>query len=368
MSKIPKILFINRDQGGCGFFRMTQPADFIKRMGLAETEVILRSFNVQKEQILSSDLVIMQDMGDIHSSNVAQFCIENKVPYLAEFDDFIQHVSPHNLAGYGSWNPGTLYTYRAMEMAKTAFGLTVSTPQLAREYFPYNPTVYVIPNYLNKERWQQPIGKKVDGKIRIGWCGGNAHADDLKMIAPVIDQIVKEHKGKVVFETMGMTAQELHGVFPMENSPVEKVCPSCGYEGSLHHYPGEALENYPMMLAARGWDIAVAPVINNAFGNCKSDLKIKEYAAVRVPVVASNVVPYKEAVDDGAGILLAETHKEWYNNIKRLINNQKERDSLVAKNKGWVEKYWIQDNAQKTFEAYNQTISKAELLFGKIKK
>ena len=350
-----------RDDGGCGFFRCRQPGNYIKRMGLAETKVVLRT--PLDQDLLSADLIILQETGSVNGARIVKFCLENKIPYMAEFDDFVQHVSPHNAAGYQAWNPSTLYTYRAMEAAKTAIGLTVSTNQLAREYFPYNPLIYVVPNYLDQEKWDNPIVKRNDGKIRIGWCGGNAHGDDLQMIGKVMEKIVKEYKGNVVFETMGMTKRELSGVFPFEEFTA--TCPHCGYEGELHHFPGESQNDYPLILASKGWDIAVAPVIDNAFGNCKSDLKIKEYAAAGIPIIASPVVPYREAADSNAQIVFARTFEEWYNGLKDLIEHPEKRDEMVRKNREWVKDYWIQNNAQKVYEAYAQVIDKAELVLGK---
>lgn len=356
-----KIIFIARDNGGCGFYRCRQPADFIKRMGLAETEVFQNK--APEEKLLEADLVVMQEMGSVNSGNLMNFLLENKIPYVAEIDDFLHHVSPHNAGGFGAWNPATLFLNRAMELVKAGQALTVSTNQLAREYFPYNPLIYVLPNYLDKEKWDVPVMKKNDKKIRIGWAGGNAHADDLKMVSQVLNKIVKEHKGKVVFETMGMTKHELAGVFPMQDMTIN--CPKCGYEGEMHYHPGEALNDYPLVLASKGWDLAIAPVINNSFGNCKSDIKIKEYAALGMPIVASPIVPYLEASQNGAKIHFANTFEEWYNVLNSLIKSQKLRDEIAKENKKWVSKFWVQDNAQKIFEAYRQVISKAELILGK---
>lgn len=362
MSKLLNILFVARDDGGCGFFRCEQPAKFLGRSGLANALHVLRT--PTPEQLMNADLVILQETGSTNSAQLIQFMLKNNIPFITEFDDFIHHISPHNAGGYGSWNPSTLFLNRAVEAMRHGVGMTVSTPQLAREYFPYNQMIYVVPNYLDKEKWDNPVTKRSDDKIRIGWCGGNAHADDLKMIAPVIDKIVKEYKGKVIFETMGMTRQELAGVFPMTPTPPEDVCPSCGFEGDLHHFPGEELANYPVVLASKGWDIAVAPVINNAFGNCKSDLKIKEYAAVGIPTVASPVVPYAEAVKDGAKVILADTFDEWYVALKSLIEDAEKRATLSRENKAWVEKYWIQDNIGKTFAAYKQIIDRVVPILG----
>jgi glycosyltransferase involved in cell wall biosynthesis len=279
---------------------------------------------------------------------------------MVELDDFIHHVSPHNEAGYSAWNPSTLFVNRAMESMRQAIALTLSTSQMAREYFPYNPNIFVVPNYLDKEKWDNPIVRRMDDKIKIGWCGGNAHADDLRMISKVLDKIIKEYKGKVIFETIGMTRKEFSDVFPMKI--FNEVCPSCSYEGEIHHYPGESLEDYPTVLCSKGWDIAVAPVINNSFGNCKSDLKIKEYAAAGIPIVASDVIPYKEAYEDGAEIYLATTFDEWYNAIKLLIENKGRREEIIKKNKDWIAKQWIQENIDKISGVYTQVLDSLGLL------
>lgn len=340
-----------RDDGGCGFYRCMQPSAFLNRSGLAKSSTVLR--NPTPEQLLASDLVVMQDMGSPEAMGIIQFLQKHKIPFVAEIDDFLHHVSPHNLGGYHTWNPATLYVHRAMQLVKQAAALIVSTEALAREYFPYNANIYVVPNYLDKDKWDIPITKRADGKIRIGWCGGNAHADDLKMISAVIDKMVKKYDGKVVFETMGMTEAELAGVFPMRSTS-ENSCPSCGFEGSLHHFPGETQENFPSVLASRGWDIAVAPVIDNAFGNCKSDLKLKEYAALKMPVVASAVKPYVQADRNGSSVLLAETFEDWEFHLKHLIDDVEFRQKMAKNNDIWVEKNWIQDRIPEIFAVFKE--------------
>lgn len=351
---MPKILYIVRDDGGCGHFRCFQPAKFLKRMGLANAEAVLRT--PTDEQLRSADLVIMQEMGSQNAVEIFEKLRLWRIPFMAEFDDFVHHVSPRNIWGFPAWNPSTLYIHRAMELARASAGVTVSTPQLAREYFPYNPFIYVIPNYLDKDLWDVPVHKFSDGKIRIGWMGGNAHSDDLKMVSGVLEKILKQYDGKVMFETMGMTHQELGGIFSLNAQATE--CSACGYQGMLKHSNGEPINEYPMALAGKGWDIAIAPVINNSFGNCKSDLKIKEYSAIGLPIVASDIVPYKEAVDNGASVLLANSFESWYNMLVELIENKEKREEMGRKNKQWAKGNWIQDNTLKIFEVYAQVLAR----------
>ena len=348
------VLYLVRDKGGCGFYRCAQPASYLRLRGLMNTIVDFKT--TTPEHILQADIMVLQESGSNVSVEAMNFAMQNNKPVLIETDDFMHKVSPHNEGGYGAWNPGTLFIHRFSAQIMRATGMTVSTNQLAREYFPYNPKIYVLPNFLNENIWTLQQTKKNDGLIRIGWAGGNAHLDDLKMISKVIEKIVRDFKGKVKFETMGMIKQELKGAFD-NLEEFHEVCPKCGYQGESITWMGESLDNYPVVLASHGWDIALAPVINESFGNCKSDIKLKEYSAVGCPIVASKVVPYEEAKEDGCRVLLAKTFDEWYNNIKELIEKPELREEIRKHNKQWVAGKWIGDNIKLYAEVYQQVIA-----------
>lgn len=358
---VRKILFVARDDGGCGFYRCRQPAWFLSRYGMFETEVVHKKPTA--EQMMSADLVILQEMGLASSSETARFLVSKRIPYLSEFDDFIQHVSPNNRSGYGGWNPGTLMVHRAMEQARAGFGIQVSTEQLAREYFPYNPTVYVIPNWLDRDNWELPAVKRGDGRIRIGWAGGNAHGDDLKMISGVIDRISSEFGNKVVFETFGMTPNEVSGIFSTPPSP-DFSCEECGHPGRRHEHWGVPLDQYPSALAAKGWDIALAPIIETSFNACKSDIKLKEYSALGIPAVASPVRPYLDAVKNGCPALLANGFDEWYDVLVKLIRDEDERQCISKEAKKWASGNWIQDRVLEIRDLYEKVINEAEASLG----
>lgn len=350
------VLFVLRDNGGCGFYRCAQPALALRDRRLMNT--ITDLVKTTKEHVEMADVVVIQSPGSLESLEAFKMAKELRKPIIVEIDDFVHSISPHN-PGYAAWNPTTLYLSRYVKCMQEADAMIVSTPQLAREYFPFNKKIYVVPNYLSKDKWDHPAISREDGLIRIGWAGGNAHKDDLAMISPVIQRIVKEYEGKVKFETMGMQKFELSGVFPMEEF-LDK-CPKCEYQGELTTHGGEGLGTYPAVLASHAWDIGLAPVVDTAFNNAKSDLKLKEYSAIGLPMIASSVTPYEEAKRDGCVVELARTHDEWYNKIKQLIENKEERREIAKKNKEWVGKYWIDDNVFKYQEIFDQVINSRSL-------
>jgi glycosyltransferase involved in cell wall biosynthesis len=56
---------------------------------------------------------------------------------------------------------------------------------------------------------------------------------------------------------------------------------------------GVPFDIYPQTLAALGLDVALAPLAANRFNECKSNLRLLEYGALGVPVVATDIVPYR---------------------------------------------------------------------------
>ena len=349
---LPTVLYIIRDDGGCGYYRCHQPALNLRRMGLFNTITDFKTSN--PKHILQADIVVFQELGSPVSLEAFNFAIKNGKPTVIEVDDFLHVVSPNN-PGYGAWNPGTLFLHRSVGQMEKASAMTVATPQLAREYFPFNDNIYVVPNFLSEDKWSNNQVKKKDGFLRIGWAGGNSHIDDLKLVTKVIEKIIGKYKDKVKFEIMGMVKEEMKGVFS-GLEPFHETCPKCNYQGDSMVWSPENLDNYPQVLASHGWDIALAPIVDTAFNNAKSDLKIKEYAACGFPTVASYVTPYVEAADNGADIILAKNFKEWYNGIKTLIDNPDLRKNMIEVNKEWIKNYWIEDNIKLYADTYNKII------------
>lgn len=351
------ILYVLRDDGGCGYYRCALPAQYLRKHGLMNAITDLRVTN--QKHIDQADIVVFQEIGSTSALEAFRYAQSQKKAVVVEVDDLLHMVSPNN-PGYSAWNPATLFIHRATEKMKKAFAMTVSTAQLARDYAPYNENIYVLPNFLPQDKWDQPIVKRNDGTIRIGWAGGNSHFDDLKMMVPVLEKIIKEYDGKVRFEMMGMNKHELKGIFDRFEHFIDE-CSKCNYKGELMAWEGQPLNDYPTVLATHGWDIAIAPVVDTAFNNAKSDLKLKEYGALQIPVVASKVTPYEDAKKAGCSVVLAENFKEWYTSLKELIDSPEKRAQMVQENTDWVEKNWMDDNIQTFSDVYHQIIENNSL-------
>jgi glycosyltransferase involved in cell wall biosynthesis len=87
-----------------------------------------------------------------------------------------------------------------------------------------------------------------------------------------------------------------------------------------------AKDRFPQVMEKT--DIFVAPLTNNVYNACKSDIKRSEVATAKKPFVAQDIRQYREAIDDGVDGFLCKTSDDWYNAIKRLIDNKELRKKI----------------------------------------
>lgn len=145
-----------------------------------------------------------------------------------------------------------------------------------------NANWYVIPNAIDstEEQWQP---KKEYGN-RVGWCGGLTHFHDL--------QRVKFNKKPVLggIEPIGIDADYVKGTDVFNYARI-----------------------YDM------FDVAIAPLVDNRFNRCKSNLKILESGMKGLPIFVENIHPY---TDDARGVYKVD---DWQVSIREAESMEAER-------------------------------------------
>ena len=84
-----------------------------------------------------------------------------------------------------------------------------------------------------------------------------------------------------------------------------------------------APEDYPKFKAKLGFDIELAPLVDSNFNRAKSNLRWLEASALKIPVVASNVGPYKKT-----NALTCSTTEAWVTALGMLIKSSSRRQEL----------------------------------------
>jgi glycosyltransferase involved in cell wall biosynthesis len=87
-------------------------------------------------------------------------------------------------------------------------------------------------------------------------------------------------------------------------------------------------------MASLDLDIAVAPLEDNWFNQCKSNLRLLEYGAMGWPVVCSDVFPYQSY--EPPVIRCKNNAEEWVRSISELIDNDSKRVKMGLDLNVWV--------------------------------
>lgn len=229
-------------------------------------------------------------------------------PFITEVDDYFLHVASDNPSSeYYNPNGDNLKIKR--QQCEESSMLVVSTEYLKQKLLVLNKNIEVIPNAVDFSLWNRPIRRNQElGKpITIGWEGGAGHQRDLEILEEVLPEIIKKYP-EVKIQLLGYA----------KDNPVFETMKNVEI---IHAW--ETIDKYPEMKAKLNWDIELAPLVDTEFNRCKSNLRWLEASALRIPVVASKVEPYKNT-----NALLCRSTKEWVDAISTLIENEKTRNEI----------------------------------------
>lgn len=219
--------------------------------------------------------------------------------------------------------------YRMRRILRHCDRAIVSTAPLADMIADMIGDVRVIPNALERERWEHlRPRRRVGAKPRIGWVGAQQHRGDLELILEVVAATHRE----VDWVFMGMWLPEFAGMVK-----------------EMHKFVPFGL--YPEKMASLDLDLAVAPLESNAFNESKSNLRLLEYGALGYPVICTDIYPYRENAPPVTH--LPNEPQTWIEAIRAKAADPEalalEGDTL----REWVaEHYWMEHH----LEAWNRAL------------
>lgn len=288
---LPRILAHPGDAFGSGHYRVIQPFQALAEAGLIDGVYYARLLDpVELERVAPDAVVVQRRVGDAELAKMERmrrFCAAFQV---YELDDYLPNL-PLKSAHREQMPKDVLRSLR--RAAALADRVVVSTPALAEALAGLHADLRVVHNRLDPGMWGDlpaPPRRDLGGKPRVGWAGGASHTGDLELIADVVQAL----------------AGEVHWVFM-------GMCPPRLRPHVAEVHPGVDFERYPQALAALRLDLALAPLEDNLFNRCKSNLRLLEYGACGYPVVASDLPPYQDGLP---ATLVRNRFRDWINAIR----------------------------------------------------
>ena len=161
--------------------------------------------------------------------------------------------------------------------------------------------VEVIPTVIDLERYPMRHEFPENEVLTIGWIGSPSTAKYVEQIAPALKTVCANGKARVML--IGSGKVNLPGV------PFEVI-----------HWSEEDEVSQLQQL-----DVGIMPLPNNPWERGKCGIKLIQYMACGLPVIASPVGVNTEIVGDGKNGYLASSQSEWISALNQLRDNVEQR-------------------------------------------
>lgn len=347
---LPRFLNYVADYTGCGHWRMLWPEQML---------------NAYRQCVIHSSTVMITDQKHYH--DVSCIRVQRQAsPTQKQFLNYLKENTQARLVyeiddicfseDIPDWNPfkeafTTEETRRGIqEMMEMCDEMTVTCESM-RQYFlskTNQQNITVVPNYIPRS-WcgsiydKKQTSYKYDKNIkrpRVLYAGSSSHFD-LKLknnqsddMSHVVDKIIENiHKYQWVF---------LGGVPHALKRYVE--------QGKVESHSWTHLYEYPYRINELNINAMIAPLQNNIFNRCKSDIKFLEAAACGIPIICQDICTYNNICKQ-----LFTTGEDMITKLDELFDNKKKYMKIVESNYNIVCKRWLELNCNrnKFFEIYN---------------
>ena len=202
--------------------------------------------------------------------------------------------------------------------------VTVTNEHIAATIRPYNDNIRILPNFV--KAGLLTLNRPKAERVTIGWAGGTTHLIDMIECDYVLRDVLAANP-EVDLHFMG------YDLSPLMRD-LRTRCRWTMWNRDVGQY-------YKMV----DFDIAIAPSADIPFNRSKTWIRALEMAAMGIPIVASNRLPYSDFVVDGKTGFLVNTDDEWRDRLTDLIHDEEMRAELGAAAReqaaGWtIEEGW----------------------------
>jgi len=322
---------------------MVQPSSAIARL-CPDADITIH-YNPNEQVLVDEEiqLLILQrvricrDSGEPIDQNAILMEAAKKrgIPVIYEHDDNDYALPSQH---------GMYFLYRNERIAdkidllfKEADAITTTTSYIAKVFGERsgNPNkVYVFPNCIDFSAQSWAHRSQNSRRLRIGWAGGSSHDRDLLQLRGVASTLYSMNGDRLQFMIGGYDTRGTYS-YISSGQTVTRIIEAhetvwkdmvATYFDGVPKQCTRIMRTLPVDLYGyffSQFDIGVVPLEDTEFSRSKSPLKLLEYGAYGVPVVASDVWPYRDMVGDDNAVKLihGKNPRAWVDAVQELIDD-----------------------------------------------
>jgi GT2 family glycosyltransferase len=288
----PRVVTHPADREACGEYRIIAPSRVLFGEGALHVGETMRLMMAPEYARIAPDTIVLQRQIEEHQiERIAEIKRLSPAFRVFELDDLLTNLPVKSVHRPNIPRDVGQRLRRALALCNR---LVVSTEPLAKAYGPMCDEVVVLPNRLERSRWQGlHMTPRGGARPRVGWAGALGHTGDLQMISAIVEE----------------TAKDIDWVF-------FGMCPDAlrPYVKEFHEWV--LIPDYPAKLAALDLDLGIAPLELNPFNEAKSNLRLLEYGVLGVPVVCTDILPYQGNLPV---CRVKNRHRDWVKTIRDMV-------------------------------------------------
>lgn len=260
------------------------------------------------------DVVVMTRYGLPHGPAILDAFRQRGIPVVYHIDDDLLEV-PDSLGAEIKQRQGAgdMVEARGYLLANCDL-IYASTRHLAEtlgERFPGQPIFQgIYAPYMGDELGA--VQKPARAGPIVGYMGSKGHQHDLELAVPALERLLEE-RPTLEFEVFGTIRM------PPALERFGKRVRSRSVQKSYREFLAT--------LAGLGWDIGLAPLVDAPFNRCKAPTKYIEYSAAGIPVLATDISVYRDAMPAGGGMLVGD---DWYGAISRWLDAPQSAEEALS--------------------------------------
>lgn len=324
----PNIQIIPGDLGACGVYRMINPGYMMQAAGMDVAVMPPAKFRGNS----GVDIIYTQRICSEGSLKpLLDFKNRTGIKLIVDFDDLVFNYEGQGLTDYNWCNTKVNCEKNSEAMKKYANDVidkaTVTTPYLKTALAQYvdERKINIVPNRLMCKEWLFDRTATVPIEDIFFYAGSNTHYNnELKLKGDFSDGLIRYLQNKKVI-TMSST--------PWFIKP-------------LKEFPGVPMTTYAKSFnnIARACKFVLAPLADNFFNKCKSDLKYLECCAIgRVCLVSD----FPGSPYEGAHPLQKIPVNATYKTIEYIVEEAKKHYAEILQHQyEYLNKRWLDNNIE----------------------
>ncbi|MEU6597833.1 glycosyltransferase family 4 protein [Streptomyces flaveolus] len=308
-----RVHFWSADMAGSAFYRAVMPSMGLSWLGHTATHGVRLPPNWQ-----SYDTVVGCRVAQVDPSRMWLKLRDEGKRLVLDLDDDYFHIDPSNAHARQVWDLDMLG--RLAHNMQIADLVTCCSEPLAAVLRDYAPNVEVIPNGLPAQYLGHPRDYEADGRpVYVGWAGTSSTVAELPEAVRALNRIAQYPRpGGVMVRLVGIGPEQAMGL-GLRGRQVGAL----GWVERIDHY----------LHAVSEFDIWCAPYRDTAFNRAKFPTKWLEASILGVPLIASDVEPYRRVIRHGENGFLVRREYEWGKFLKRLVDDSglRQRVGMAAR-------------------------------------